>query len=514
VTAALLALSAGAVLAFHRAVLFPTWTDETVHLYVARRVGEGLALYRQIHSARPPLAVLPLALLLQTGLPSILAARAAVLAGLAATAAALLWFGRRQLGRWTGLAAAVLFLLAPEVASRSAYTAIQLVGAGSALCWAAALAGFPLLGGIAGGLALATGQHSAVLVAGTGLWILVRGRRGAARFAAGAAGALLLAFLPALVLAGPGNVYQDLIGHHLYHVAGPATPERSELGWYAGGVALEQLPLLALAAFALWPRRAAAAGSVAAEKGRRAGQVARPPEPQQPTRTALALLLCGHVAAVGLMRGGLVLYLFPALPLLALLAGDGLVRLARALGALPSPGRWWSAAGAAVALAALGLAGFAGSRARYQERDHELYPLLPHLRYVAMARLQRLVVAEAIGRKIGPAMTAEETIFGHPTISAGVALQTGRRISGEQADLAPRWIQQGTVSRKEVVQKAEEDHIRYFVTPRGFFELDPYFKEYLSRCFEPPEVFPRRRGDGRGIPAIDLYRRRDGSLCR
>jgi hypothetical protein len=521
-TVLLLAIPACVVFAFHAAILFPGWSDETVHLYVARRVADGLALYRDIHSARPPLAIVPLVALFKLGLSSVVTARAAVVAALLVTAASLLWAGRRLFEHWTGVAAAAFFLLAPEVASRSAYTAIQWVAAWSTLCWALSLSGAPLLGGIAGGLALATGQHSAVVVAGVGAALLVRNRPGLLRFCAGLGGTLAAVFLPSLVQAGAANIYQDLVGHHLYHVAGPAVAEHSELGWYATSVALDQLLLIVLAAAALWTRRAGAAPSTAVPRGKKRARKERaavpsavtPPDPSGPIRWTLASLLGAHVAAVFLMRGGLVLYLFPALPLLALLAADGLVRLVRACWSAPAtPTRRLRLAGLATAVLFTCTAGFGVSMTRFNARDHESYPLVPHLRCIVMAHVQRLVAAETITRAITPEIRPGDTLFGHPTIAAQVALETGLRFAGEQADLAPRWIQQGSVSRQDILDRAEADHVRWFITPNMFFERDPFFRQYLERCYGPPTAFPRPSGDGRGIPNINVYRRRDGVDC-
>ena len=97
------------------------------------------------------------------------------------------------------------------------------------------------------------------------------------------------------------------------------------------------------------------------------------------------------------------------------------------------------------ALLAVSTLGAALSRDRYQQRDHEAYPLLPQGRYLAMARLQKLDVAAVIAKVVRSELKPGETLFGYPTIASAVATQAGCRISGELADLAPRWIAQGTV---------------------------------------------------------------------
>ena len=59
----------------------------------------------------------------------------------------------------------------------------------------------------------------------------------------------------------------------------------------------------------------------------------------------------------------------------------------------------------------------------------------------------------------------------------------------------------------------EADKIRFFVTPRSFFEQDRYFRDYLERCFSPPRRFLRTGGDGRGLPSLDLFERRADVAC-
>ena len=206
------------------------------------------------------------------------------------------------------------------------------------------------------------------------------------------------------------------------------------------------------------------------------------------------------------------------MPLAALLAGAGLDAglrsSAKALReARESRGRAALAVGLAAALVAACMLGAALSRSRYQQRDHEVYPLLPQARYVAMARLQKLDVAGTIAGVVRRELRPGETIFGYPTIASAVATQAGCRISGELADLAPRWIAQGTVSRREVMTALERARIRFFITPRSFFEQDRFFRDYLQHCFAAPRQFLRSGGDGRGLPALDLFERRADVDC-
>jgi hypothetical protein len=221
---------------------------------------------------------------------------------------------------------------------------------------------------------------------------------------------------------------------------------------------------------------------------------------------------------VAALRGSLILYLYPAVPLAALLAGAGLDAGLRAAAAALREARQHKGRAALAlvlpaALVAAWTLGAALSRDRYQQRDHEVYPLLPHARHVAMARLQKLDVATAIADVVRRELKPGETIFGYPTIASAVALRAGCRISGELADLAPRWLAQGTVSRREVMLALEADKIRFFVTPRSFFEQDRFFRDYLEHCFAAPRRFLRTGGDGRGVPNLDLFERRADVNC-
>lgn len=488
---ALALLGALALATFHLAVFFPTWADECVHVYVASRVAAGAVLYRDIHSARPPLALLPLIALLALKLPPLLAARASVVLACWAIALALALAGRRLFGTAAGLVAAFLFLVAPETAARFAFTGIHIVALGAAACAALALLERPGLAGLAAGLALASGQHALVIAACAGLWIAARSRRAALTFVLTALAASALVYGGAVALGGK-DLVQDLIGRHLYHLDTSAPSDDGDIRWFLPTVALENLPLLALATVALArPVRAGGGWPFA-------------------PRMALAAMVALHVAAVALMKGGLVLYLFPAHALLALLAGDGALRLVRGLRAAATRR---AALAASLGVLVLSIWGFRSARERYELRDAAHYSVVPQVRLAAMAHLQRLSVAETLARVVEPGSTPEETVFGFPTLAAQVAVSAHRRVAGELADLAPRWIQLGLVTRQSVVKALEADHVRFFVTPRWFYFNDPYFKSYLAKCFEPPRVFPRAIGEGGGIPDVLLYRHLDGA-CR
>jgi hypothetical protein len=219
------------------------------------------------------------------------------------------------------------------------------------------------------------------------------------------------------------------------------------------------------------------------------------------------------------MRGAFILYVFPAVPLLALLASSGLVRAAQwvnasrkeALGSIHRLGR----VGALCAgILVITLSGWALATSRYEIRDREIYPIVPYLRYVAMAKVQRLKVIDAIARDSDLQLSAEQTIFGFPPIAAAVAVRTERRVAAEQADLAPRWIRMGLVSEREIINAIEADDVRLVITPKLGFLSDQLFSAYLAKCYAKPRRFARVTGDGRGIPDIYVFRHRDGVICR
>ncbi len=462
---------------FHVATFFTRWTDENVHLYVAQRVLEGARLYAAIPSARPPLALLPLVAGLGLGLPPLLVARLAVVLCLVLTAATLWWAGRRQ---WAGLAAAALFLLLPEAFARGAYTGIHWVALGCLCCVVLTLRGRLFAAGLAGGLALAAGQHAAVLVAGAGLISLVRSRAQVLRFAGGLGVGLGVPLAVVAVAAGPAAVWQDLVARHLYHLGHAAPSAEGDLSFFLLSTAFENLPWLGLAVLgAVWPQ-----GNVEVRRA----------------RALVGLLVVAHLGVVASMTGGLVLYLFPAMPLLALLAGHGLVAVLR-----PGPGRW-----ALVVVAALLGGGWFLAQARYEARDHRGYAFVPMLRQVEMSRLQRLVVAERVVAALEPVLHEGDTLFGAPPLVTAVAGAMHHRVAGDLADLAPRWLQLGLVSRKTVIETIEADRVRAFVVDHGVYEHDPVFTEYLSRCYGPPRFFEREAGDGAGVPRVSVYLHLEG----
>jgi hypothetical protein len=132
-----------------------------------------------------------------------------------------------------------------------------------------------------------------------------------------------------------------------------------------------------------------------------------------------------------------------------------------------------------------------------------------------MARLQKLDVANDVVAQLS-ALPKNSSLFGFPTIVSAVALAGGWRVAGELADLAPRWIEQGTISREHITSSIEQDGVAAVVTPPWMLVKDPYFKAYLASCYDKPTTLRRRVGrPGQGIPDILIYRHNEnGYPCK
>ena len=470
------------IVVLHRAAWFESWSDENVHMYVATRLAAGETLYGTMHSARPPLVLLPLAAIIAAGASPFTAARGIQLGTILVTTLVVFWGARRLWCRRAAMAAALVYLLSPAAASTE-FTGIELVGLWSTVCVVCALCGRPLGAGLAGALALLTGQHAAIFVAAAAAVSAARGWRSAASFASSF---LLLStiIIGAIVSAGGHAVWTDLVAHHAHHLAGEAMADLP-LAWWLGAWSLEHAPILALAACTPILDRL------------------RPSEPS----ILLPGIVAVHLTVVVAMVGGQILYVQPAVPLLAIAAGRALAIIVVALRAGDAnDAKRRLAAGLLVVLAALTVAGWSGASATFALRDKRDYSLLPHRRRLEMRRVSQPVVAEKLAAAVHAADDAEGTIFGHPTIATLVALHSGRRIAAELADLDPRWFFTGVMSREDVIDRIERDHVELFITPAWFFQSDPHFAAYLRRCYDEPTIFPR--ADGSGIPKILLYRRR------
>lgn len=495
---AVVSLGAGiaVLLVQHEAVFFPSWSDENIHLYVASRVADGATLYGDIHSARPPLALLPLIFLLRMDASPLLAARATNVLAEVATALIVLWCGWRLWGRAAGAVGAFLFLSAPAVASRCSFTGINLVSTGTTAAVLLSVVGRPGLAGVAAGAAISTGQHAAVLVAFAGLIAAGKGIRSAGRFFAGMMTVVAVVLFVVLALGGT-SLWTDLVGYHLYHLESETGNESGQLVWFLTTVAGENSHILLLAVSALLLVPLTTSTTVSFGRWR--------------IRSSTVIVLCAtlHVVAVLVMAGGQILYIQPAVPLIACLAGAGAARfVAAALRTAKKPERR-SCEGPYIILTTLAIisavaAGGAFSSEAYSRRDEREYAFVPHVRFAQMADITSPTVAQKVAAQVRDELPNGGTIFGQPTIVDLVALETGAKVSADLADLAPRWIKHGAVQREDVVARIESYQVEHFITPAWFYVHDSFFRGYLRRCYGEPTIYPRENGSG--IPRILVFR--------
>lgn len=478
---------------------FHTWNDENIHLYVAKAVSDGAALYRDVPSARPPLGILFLALLEGVGLSPVAAARVGVAAAMTGLVGILWAAVHKHAGALAAAIAVAAFLVSPDASSQLTYTIIHWVALGALVTTALVLEHAFFAAGIAAGVALGFGQHAFVVVALAGGYALWRGKvRAAARYAGGLTLSFGAVVLVGLALGG-GHFIDDVFVKHLYHFGGGAAAEDGQLGWwlrvFLGGNA----------------------GAIALSFG--AVVIARRQAPQA-TQSADALVIpplfgAVHLLAVFTMSGGLYLYFYPAYALLAWGAGTAIARALTVTSGAPSLRK------TAVGVAAIAVIAWAGGStyvqrafvARDARAGGSTYSWFAPVRTLQMAHVQRMTVAEEIASSIanddGP---QAGTVFGEPPLASLVALYSGRRFAGHLADLAPRWIRQGSVSRQSIVDRIEDDHVEYFVTPRWFYTRDAFFRRYLQDNYAPPAVHDRHTGDGAGIPTVLVFRRKANGL--
>ena len=243
---------------FHQQLYFDSWSDENDNLYVARAVADGLALYGDIPSARPPMAIFPVAVLIKMGLSPLGAGRTIVFLTIVVTGIVLWFLGKKFWGEWAGLTASLLFILGPAVAYRTTFTGIELVS-----LWCLLTVGFILLrrpwwSSLFAAMAVATGQHSAILVgAAFVLSILLLGKR-FYRFVFPFLGVTAFIFIFVYIIGGH-DFFQYLVARHLYHVSDSIKVAKGNLSWGMKIWVRENLYLLLLILFSLgreiWGRR-------------------------------------------------------------------------------------------------------------------------------------------------------------------------------------------------------------------------------------------------------------------
>jgi hypothetical protein len=496
--AVLFAAAVGALIWKHCTVFFLSWTDEQIHLYVARRMAEGAVLYRDIDSARPPLVLFPLAWLIRLGCAPLLAGRAMVLGGQIAIAGFLLWGGWRTLSWRAGALAALLFLTSPEAFSRIHYTGIHLAALTASACVLFFLRGHPLWAGLACGLSLVADQHGLVFCGVVGLLTIVRRPRDGVYFAVGALAVSGLVFAGVWAIGGR-HLWASLVQIHLFHfnIGRGGSVQFWELArpWLYEHVYL--FVGVGLAIVLLGARRP------------EVRSVERRPTSSRSVRVLL-LVVGAHLAVVLAMTEAAFLYVVVIAPVLTLLAGMGFdatvvwwrqrrqlsqARVRRASQLMLAGGT------ALVALTAIGWAAACSYRESLDERHYSFWP---HVLHGQLSRFQQLDVARRVAND--PILPKDGTIFGDPTIVSAVALHSGLRVAGDLADLNSSWLKAGTVSSEEVVHRIEYDGVVAVITSPWFMAQDPYFRSYLMACYEVPKVFsPPNSGPGAGLFDILVY---------
>jgi hypothetical protein len=501
---ALFAATVGALIWRHCTVFFLSWTDEQIHFYVARRMAEGAVLYRDIDSARPPLVLFPLAWLIKVGISPLLAGRALVVASQLATGALLLWGGWRLISWRAGALAALLFFASPETFSRIHYTGIHLAELTATACVLLLLRRQALAAGLCFGLSLAGDQHGLAICGIVAIVTLARRPKDAVVFAGGAFGICLVTFGGVWMMGGR-HLWKSLVGIHLFHLRPGqgssdqfwqgATPWFYEHGYLFAAAAIAAI-LLAL-------RRTEVKSEAAKPRSSRVVRI-------------LLLAVAGHMAVVLAMTDAAFLYFVALTPLLTLLAGIGLdaawARWRQRKESSPARARAASRVMAleVSALVALIGGGWQAARSHREGLDERHYSFWPHVLHGQVSLFHRLDVAQRIASDAAFPKTG--TIFGDPTIVSAVALESGRRVSGELADLNPSWIEAGAISREEVVSRIEHDGVAALVTPPWYLVQDPYFRSYVAACYEQPKVFqPPETGPGEGLPDILLFPHIPGS---
>jgi hypothetical protein len=505
------ALFAAAVIALlwkHGTVFFYSWTDEQIHMYVARRMVQGAVLYRDIDSARPPLVLIPLAWLMRVGLSPLLAGRVLVVLFQLGTAGLLLWGGWRLASWRAGALAALLFLTSPEVFARVHYTGIQLAALTASACVLLSLRGQPFRAGLLLGLTLAADQHGLVVGGIVAVLTVARRPRDALPFVVGALFVCSIVFGGVWAMGGR-HLWASLVGIHLFHFRvgqGVASQFWDDFWpWIYEHVYLFAGAGLAAGLLARGRAHAASEGSSL---------------PASRDVRVLLLVVAAHVAVVLALSGAVFLYVVVIAPLLALLAGMGFdAALARWLprrppseaGRIPrSPRLVFSGI---VVVAGLTAGGWAAACSHRERLDERQYSFWPHVLHGQVARAQELDPARWVsGESILPPKGGGKTIFGDPTIASFLALESGLRVSGELADLNPSWVEGGTVKSEEIVSRIERDGVAAVITPPFGLIQDPYFKSYLKTCYDQPRpFFPPESGPGAGLPFILFFTRAPGA---
>lgn len=485
--------------------------DEVVHVYVADQLLDGLALYRDVPSARPPLTFLPLVLFRSLGVPHLLAARLGLALPIIVCAGLMFAVLRRRYGTWVAVLSVAFLIGCPDTSRHDNFTGIQLttLGAIAALLYASEGRGF-VAGLWAGGAAMA-GQHSVVISAIALLALLWRSPKEAGRYVAG--GVLVVAIVLGLVGAqgSLGALWESIAERHLYHLAGQSDSggERKMLTFYMANWFGDQLFLWVLAAIGGFWAIARAAGWQ--DFGSRAPESTGVASLRWTSFLPLAAVSAVvHNVIVNAMSGGLILYTYPSVPLLCVLAAFAMVEIVRRC-TWESYTSWvgsW-----VLGLSVLTFVGWVWVSGRYEKRDEGFdYPAIPWLRATKMNELREHAWLDKLAAQIGPKLGPNDTVFGEVGFATPLAIKVQRRVSGQWADLVTRWFERGVLSRERVIRDVEKDHVKYIVTPRWFYMKDRTFRAYIGKCFHSYARIdiPRGQHPGGGLPTVFVFEHNDG----
>jgi hypothetical protein len=483
-----------AIAVYHRLLLYSVVGDENEHLYVAQQVASGVSLYGGIHSARPPLMFLPLVALLKLGLAPLLAGRLCVFLAEVGAAGVLWWIGWRLWDLWSGLAAAVLFLFSHDVANIFPFVGIQQTAFLGLLCLALRVRGKAAWSGVVAGLALASGQHSAVIVAVTALYQVTSKPKAFATFVLSALGTLTL-IVGVCVAAGGTGIWQDLIGNHLFHFNGGRNEARMQaFTWRLGNWTCANAGILLLALTA----------AVVGFKDARL--------------RFWSLVTAIHLFAVVAMNSGQIMYIIPATPLLAALAGFGLTHVLGKLKLWSQAQGWRRPSPRSVVVLCLYLLVAGGglwmTQQIYDEHYLGRYSFWPHLRELELNRRASTKPADRVAAVVAHWMPQGASLFGGPPdLVSYVAMKAGVRIAGQLADLSGEWIYNGMVQRSDVISKIESDQVEFFAASEGdFYLIDRTFQSYLMKCYDDPNEFPPLPGNLMG--QLYLFRHKPERPCQ
>lgn len=482
---------------FNVIVFVPNWNDENTNMYVAEQVATGSVLYKEVPSARPPLALAPPTLLIAAGIPRLFAARASVTLAVLSIAGILFWAGRRMWGATAAFAASGTWIFVSI--QKYVFTGINVVALGSTATIVFALARRPWLAGAAAGFALASGQHSAVLVFFAAALFFAREWRDGIKYTA-CCSTLSTVIYGVVFLVGGEGAWDSLVGNHFYHFKGADVANDTFRGELLKWL-LWQMPILLLAASAL------------ALRGFDNRSRCFLPIQQTGPVPILTSAVIAHFAVVVAMKGSQILYLHLVIPFLTLLAGAAIQELkdsAHRYEISGETGRGYHCllvVSAICFVCATGVAWFAQKQICERHDRGMQYSWIPVVQLVQKSDIQDLTFVEQIAEHINSHSAANGTVFGYATIVALVASESDRKVSANLADLPPRWFDMGLVDRSEVVYQIESDSVEFFVTPRIFYTRDRYFQAYLRSCYHPPNVHPRRAGHGRGIPDLLVFQR-------